>query len=72
MKDNFTFGIKESVSTINEKVSMEDQILNFESRKSTDRRCEFWLSFENGVKLFVEMIDPSEQRLESIPPIGNQ
>jgi len=30
---------------------MDDDILNFDTRKSTDRRCEFWLEFENGVKM---------------------
>lgn len=25
--------------------------------KSTDRRCDFWLEFENGIKLLVEMAD---------------
>lgn len=47
---------------------MEDQILNFETKKTTDRRCEFWLEFENGTKMFAEMIDPVSPNLDLIPP----
>ena len=36
---------------------MDDDILNFDTRKATDRRCEFWLEFENGVKMRAEMLD---------------
>jgi hypothetical protein len=58
VKDNFVFGIKETAQQLKEKVSLEDQCLNFESKKVSDRRCEFWLEFENGVKMFAEMLDP--------------
>jgi len=48
---------------------MEDEILNFDTRKSTDRRCEFWLEFENGVKLQAEMLDVVSPLSEAIPPV---
>lgn len=47
---------------------MEDEILNFDTRKSTDRRCEFWLEFENGMKLQAEMLDVVPPLSEAIPP----
>lgn len=62
------FGIKENQANLNEKVSMEDQILNFETKKTMDRRCEFWLEFENGTKLFAEMIEPVSPQFDMIPP----
>ena len=62
------FGIKENQANLNEKVSMEDQILNFETKKTMDRRCEFWLDFENGTKLFAEMIEPVSPQFDMIPP----
>jgi hypothetical protein len=48
---------------------MDDEILNFDTRKSTDRRCEFWLEFENGVKMQAEMLDSVSVPTELIPPI---
>ena len=36
-----------------------------------DRRCEFWLQFENGVKMFAEMIDPVALNTDLIPPNEN-
>ena len=47
---------------------MDDEILNFDTRKTTDRRCEFWLEFENGVKLRAEMLDAVVPLAEGIPP----
>lgn len=70
IKDNFTFGIKELGSHVGSKVPMEDQILNFETKKTTDRRGEFWLEFENGVKMFAEMLDPAPAETSAIPPLG--
>lgn len=46
------------MKALNDKVSQEDSILNFETKKTTDRRCEFWLEFENGTKMFAELVDP--------------
>lgn len=48
---------------------MEDEILNFDTKKSTDRRCEFWLEFENGVKMQAEMIDAVAAPTDLIPPV---
>lgn len=33
-----------------------------------DRRCEFWLEFENGTKMFAEMLDPVPAQTDLIPP----
>ena len=33
-----------------------------------DRRCEFWLEFENGTKMFAEMIESVSPQFEMIPP----
>jgi hypothetical protein len=57
IKDNLVFGIKENQAVLEEKVSMEDHILNFETKLASDRRCNFWLEFENGVKMFAEMLN---------------
>ncbi len=48
---------------------MEDEILNFDTKKSTDRRCEFWLEFDNGVKMQAEMIEAVTAPTELIPPV---
>lgn len=58
LKDNFVFGLRETAKALNDKVAQEDSILNFETKKTTDRRCEFWLEFENGTKMFAELVDP--------------
>jgi hypothetical protein len=58
MKDNFIFGLKEQQAKVEDKVSMEDMTMNFETKKIMDRRADFWLQFENGTKMFAEMIDP--------------
>jgi hypothetical protein len=31
-----------------------------DTRKDQDRRCEFWLEFENGVRMHAEMLDEPE------------
>jgi hypothetical protein len=67
VKDNFTFGLRETRIKCTEKVALEDQILNFETKKTMDRRCEFWLEFENGTKMFAEMLDPAPVQLNLIP-----
>lgn len=58
MKDNFIFGLKEQQAKVEDKVSMEDMTMNFETKKIMDRRADFWLQFENGTKMFADMIDP--------------
>jgi hypothetical protein len=56
-KDNFIFGIKESEASLRSKVALEDTLLNFETKKAlTNRNCEFWMEFDDGSKLFAEMI----------------
>lgn len=57
---------------MNEKVSMEDLMMNFETKKTIDRRCEFWLEFENGTKMFAEMLDPVQANTDLIPGQGNK
>lgn len=34
---------------------------------NSDRHCDLWLDFENGVKLLVEMADHVDGHLEDIP-----
>jgi len=68
VKDNLVFGIKESNDKIKSKLGMfEDEILNREAWAQSDRRCTFWLEFENGTKLLVEMADKQLAHLEEIP-----
>jgi hypothetical protein len=59
VKDNLVFGIKERTESFKNKISVEeDEVLkNREAWFEHDRRCNFWLEFENGVKLLVEMAD---------------
>lgn len=45
--------------------------MNFETKKTCDRRCEFWLEFENGTKMFAEMLDPVAAQSELIPSAGD-
>jgi len=68
VKDNFVFGLREPLSVIDDKIPMEDHILSLEAKRKTDRRCEFWLEFENGVKMFAEMLDPAPAAVDQIPP----
>ena len=63
------FGLREPLSVIDDKIPMEDQILSLEAKRKTDRRCEFWLEFENGVKMFAEMLDPVPAETSLIPPL---
>ena len=71
LKDNLKFGIKESDKYIGEKVPCHDEILSSEARKTVDTRCEFWLEFENGVRMHAEMVDPAKAKTELIPPTNN-
>jgi len=61
-KDQLSFGIRERDSIAEEKTLGDDEIVNMDTRKDTDRRCEFWLEFENKVRLHIEMLsDPEVQ-----------
>jgi len=71
LKDNLKFGIKESEKVINEKVPSQDEILSSEARKTVDTRCEFWLEFENGVRMHAEMVDQVKSKSDLIPPMDN-
>ena len=68
VKDNFAFGIKENIEKFKNKAGFfEDEILSREAFAQADKRCTFWLEFENGVKLLVEMQDKQIAHLEEIP-----
>jgi hypothetical protein len=73
LKDNLAFGIRERADNFKAKTSMEeDEILrNRELWSGKDlenrRRCDFWLEFENGVKMLVEMADEMQATLADIP-----
>lgn len=41
---------------------------NIDSKMNADNRCDFWLLFENGVRLFIEMQDHLEADMEGVPP----
>ena len=59
-KDNFSFGIRERSEIFNDKVIGEDELINMDTRKDSDRRCTFWLEFENACRLSVDMLDDPE------------
>lgn len=68
VKDNFTFGVKENIEKFKSKLGFfEDEILNREAFSQSDKRCTFWLEFENGVKLLVEMQEKQQAHMEEIP-----
>lgn len=68
IKDNLAFGIKEAQDKFKAKSSLtEEELLSREAWALTDRKCLFWLEFENGVKLLVEMQDPQQAHLEEMP-----
>ena len=50
-KDNFVFGINERKEVFQNKVEGEEGLLNRDAKKIADNRCDFWLLFENGVRL---------------------
>ena len=55
IKDNFVFGISETKEAFNQKVQGEDGLRNRDAKQLADKRCDFALTFENGVRLFIEM-----------------
>jgi hypothetical protein len=68
IKDNLAFGVKENPDKFkNKSGSFEDDVLSREAWAQSDRRCNLWLEFENGVKLLVEMEDKKVPHLEEIP-----
>lgn len=68
IKDNLTFGIKESEQAVENKIEGEDELLNMEVRKAMDRRCELWVQFENGARMHVAMVDEEFPKSNLIPP----
>lgn len=71
VKDNLVFGVRERPESFAQKLSIEeDELLrNREAwfAQSHDRRCDFWLEFENGVKMLVEMVDKVTPNMNEIP-----
>ena len=72
IKDNLTFGVRERPDSFKAKVSIEeDELLRnreaWFAKGVHDRRCDFWLEFENGVKMLVEMADKASPNLNDIP-----
>jgi hypothetical protein len=71
MKDNLVFGVRERHDTFKHKHSIEQDelIRNREAwfAEGNDKRCDFWLEFENGVKMLVEMADVAEVNFQDIP-----
>lgn len=65
------FGIREDESVVDEKVSGDDELFNLETKKASNRNCQFWLEFENKARLHIAMIEPAEANKELIPPIDN-
>mmetsp|Transcript_22921 Transcript_22921/g.35279 ORF Transcript_22921/g.35279 Transcript_22921/m.35279 type:complete len:245 (+) Transcript_22921:1995-2729(+) len=56
-KDNLIFGITEKQDVFASKVSNEDKLRNRDAKQLQDKRCDFWLTFDNGVRLTIEMQD---------------
>jgi len=69
MKDNLTFGVRERNDKFKAKQGGEEEFINREAWFSSDRRCDFWVDFENGVKLLVEMVDHVDVDYKSIPAL---
>lgn len=65
------FGIRESSAVVKAKVGLEEEEIrrNRELWSVTQNfmGCEFWLEFEDGGKLLVEMIEKVEANLNDIP-----
>ncbi len=71
IKDNMVFGIKEESAIVQEKVVGDDELFNMETKKASNRNCEFWLEFENKARFHVAMLEPVEPEKELIPPQDN-
>ena len=55
IKDNYVFGITEKKEVFKQKVEGEDFLRNRDAKQLHDKRCDFWLMFENGVRLNIAM-----------------
>lgn len=67
LKDNFLFGITERESTFQKKVRGEDGLRNRDAKSKADKACDFWLKFDNGTRLLVEMQEHREPKMDEIP-----
>ena len=67
IKDNLIFGIKEDASNAKEKVEGDDELYNLETKKAGNLNCEFWLEFENSVRMHINMLDKVEPNKDLIP-----
>jgi hypothetical protein len=69
VKDNLVFGIKERHDTFTLKGGPEedDVLRNREAWGTVDQRCDFWLEFENGIKLSIEMQDKQHIHMGDVP-----
>jgi len=68
IKDNLIFGIKEDAAKVEEKVEGDDELYNMETKKASNLNCEFWLEFENQVRMHINMLEKVEAKAELIPP----
>ena len=68
VKDNFLFGLIERKDVLFSKVDGEDGIRNRDANKHADRRSDFWLIFENGVRLSIEMADGGKADMTQSAP----
>lgn len=68
IKDNFIFGLREKKEVFKNKAAGEDELRNRDAKKHQDKRADFWLVFENGVRLTIEMQDHLAADMENIPP----
>jgi len=67
IKDNFMFGIGEKRDVFYNKAEAEDTLRNRDAKQLQDKRCDFWLVFENGVRLSIDMQDKLDANMEMIP-----
>ena len=67
IKDNLVFGIKENEADAVGKVEGDDELYNLETKKSGNLNCEFWLEFENSVRMHINMLDKVEPNKDLIP-----
>jgi hypothetical protein len=61
------FGLNEKKEVHKSKVEGEDVIRNRDAKKFADNRCDFWLIFDNGTRLYVEMADSRSIDSTKIP-----
>ena len=67
IKDNFTFGVRERKEVFDLKAQGEDSLRNRDAKEKQDRNCDFWLLFENGVRLSIEMQEHQEPAMDLVP-----